>query len=68
MEDAKPYEPDYINATSICHRSNGNYQIDYSGSTNDCIARFEAWCLKSDVEWAKLFNAKTGKEIYSYQK
>lgn len=59
---------EHIKATSINHYSNRNVQIDYSGSEHNCIAAFEEYCIKNDVLWAKLFNAKDGNEIYSFQR
>jgi hypothetical protein len=59
---------EFIKATSINHCANGNFQIDYSGSQHNCIAAFEDYCIKNNVLWAKLFNAKDGNEIYSFQR
>jgi len=49
-----------IRATSICHTSRGNYQIDYCGTEHNVIANFEDYCIKNDVIWAHLFREDTG--------
>ena len=56
-----------IRCTSICHYRNGNNQIDYQGTRHNCIAEFEAWCLKNDIIWGRLYLESNGELVAMFK-
>ena len=52
--------------TSIVHIERANYQADYFGTEHDCLAQFEAWCIKNGGLWGHMFDERTGKHIATY--
>ena len=55
-----------MDCTSINHCQFSNFQSDYFGTEQECIAAFEKWCDKWDVIWGHLFDIKSGECVCTY--
>ena len=56
-----------MKCTSIIHRQSGsNFQTDFAGSKNDCLAFFERECSNTQATWGHLFDEQTGYQVATY--